>query len=486
MTQSRGGAARLLWPALTLGVAADVLFRADDIGLNVALWLAVAVLAWWSFRLRDGESPGPAERALLAGIFCLGLATMWRENETLRLLNGVALIASVALLPVLAAPDGAAAFWNLSVVRFVMGVLRLIRRTLIGLIPVIFDANRSSRGRGTELGPTMASVARGTILTVPALVIFGGLLGHADRVFGDFLEGLVRFDVDRLLNHSLAILGASWLAAAALGGALTGERDTLSREPALPAGGLGRVEIGMLLGLVNLLFAGFIAFQLPYLFGGAAWVERTAGITLAEYARQGFFELVVVSALVLPLLVILHARLRPGEERGLRLFHSLAAWQVILVLTMMASAIHRMALYQREFGLTEDRFFASAFMGGLAVTFCWFGGTVLRGRAERFVGGAVIAWAGWLVLLHAINPERVIVETNIARAESGKPLDAAYLTRLSSDAAPALVHGMNRMPRAQQEEVKLALRRREASRQYNWRSWHFGRAVASELIARLD
>lgn len=486
MTPSRSGAGRLLWPALALGVLADILFRADDVGLNVALWFAAAVLAWWIHRVQDGESPESGERALLIGILGLGLATMWRENETLRLLNGAALVASVAMLPLVAAPDGAAAFWNLTAVRLAMGVLRLVRRTLAGLIPAIFDAGRSSRERGAGLGPIMTSVARGTLLTVPALLVFGGLLGHADRVFGDFLEGLVRFDLDRLVSHSLAILGASWLAAAALGGALADERAATAREPVLPPGGLGRVEIGMLLGLLNLLFAGFIAFQLPYLFGGVAWVERTAGITLAEYARQGFFELVVVSALVLPLLVVLHTRLRPGEPGGLRLFRSLAAWQVILVLTIMASAIHRMALYQREFGLTEDRFFASAFMGGLAVTFCWFGGTVLRGRAERFAGGALIAWAGWLVLLHVINPERIIVETNIARAESGKPLDAAYLTRLTSDATPALVQEMKRMPPAQQAEVKLALRRREASLEHNWRSWHIGRSIARELVRRLD
>jgi hypothetical protein len=242
----------------------------------------------------------------------------------------------------------------------------------------------------------------------------------------------------------------------------------------------------MLLGFLNLLFAGFIAFQLPYLFGGAAWVERTAGITLAAYARKGFFELVAVSALALPLLLVVQTRLRSGESSTLRLYRSLAAWQIVLVLTIMASAIHRMALYQHEFGLTEDRFFASAFMGGLAVTFCWFGATVLRDRAERFAGGALVAWAGWLVLLHAMNPERVIVETNIARAEEGQPLDASYLTRLTSDATPALIDGLDRMPAAQRGEVKLALRTGAAALDHGWRAWHLGRAEARRRIAQLD
>ena len=41
--------------------------------------------------------------------------------------------------------------------------------------------------------------------------------------------------------------------------------------------------------------------QLRYLFGGAALVHVTAGLTYAQYARRGFFELVTVAALLLAL-----------------------------------------------------------------------------------------------------------------------------------------------------------------------------------------
>jgi len=486
VTRSREGAARLFWPVLLLGVAADVLFRADALGLNVALWLGGAAFAWWNYRRREGEIPNAAERWVLVAVLALGLASMWRENPMLRFLDTLAVVGSVAILPVVASPAGARPVWNLSIGRLATAMLQLIRRGMVGLIPILFDAGRTNRGRRGGLAPGVASVARGMVLSVPALLLFGGLLGHADPVFGDFLEGLVRFDIDRLVNHSLVILAASWVTAAALSGAIAEERATLSGEPMAISGGLGRVEIGMILGMLNLLFAAFIAFQLPYLFGGAAWVERTAGITLAEYARNGFFELAAVSALVLPLLLVLHTRLRPGEVLESRVYRSLAAWQVVFVLTIMASAIHRMALYQREFGLTEDRLFASAFMGGLAVTFCWFGATVLRDRAERFASGALVAWAGWLVLLHVINPERVIVETNLARAESGRALDAYYLTRLSSDAVPALVAGLSRMPAVQREEVELVLRARAARLDHGWRAWHFGRTEARRWTERLD
>jgi hypothetical protein len=486
MTEPGDGAGRLLWPVLLLGVAADLLFRTDGLGLNLSLWLAGAVWAWWNFRRRSGERLEESERMVLLAILAVGVGTLWRENQMLRFLDGLALVASFAILPVVAAPAGVKSFWELSVGRLLLAAVHLARRALIGLMPTIFDASRSTRERRTGFAPALASVVRGTVLSVPALLIFGGLLGHADPVFGNFLEGLVRFDVERLANHALVIFAASWAAAALLGGVLVEERLTLASEPALSPGGLGRVEIGMILGLLNLLFAAFIAFQLPYFFGGAGWVERSAGITLAEYARKGFFELVVVSALVLPLLLLLHARLREEEQRGGRLYRSLAAWQVALVLVIMASAIHRMTLYQHEFGLTEDRFFASAFMGGLAVTFGWFGATVLRGRAERFVGGALVAWAGWLLLLHAVNPERVIVQTNLARAESRRSLDISYLVGLSSDATPTLVAELGRVPALQRPAVITALRTGAEAPAGDWRAWHYGRAEAHRSVAALE
>ena len=72
MTESNEGAGRFLWPVLLLGVAADLLFRADGLGLNVALWLGGAVWAWWRYRRQSGTPPTGAERALLLGILGLG------------------------------------------------------------------------------------------------------------------------------------------------------------------------------------------------------------------------------------------------------------------------------------------------------------------------------------------------------------------------------------------------------------------------------
>src|SRR5207237_6040436 len=116
---------------------------------------------------------------------------------------------------------------------------------------------------------------------------------------------------------------------------------------------IGQTEIAVALGIVNALFAAFVAVQIRYLFGGRSLVESRVHLTYAQYARHGFFELLAVSLLVLPLPFAAHALLRHRSPFSLRLVQALSAVLIALVLVVMASALERMHLYQREYGLTE-------------------------------------------------------------------------------------------------------------------------------------
>ncbi len=179
---------------------------------------------------------------------------------------------------------------------------------------------------------------------------------------------------------------------------------------------LGAIETGVMLGLLDLLFLAFVAVQVRYFFGGSALVQATTGLTYAEYARSGFFELVAVAALVLPFLLFVHWLLRPDDARGQRAFRWLAGAQIALLFVIMASAFERMRLYQAEYGLSEQRLYPTAFMGWLAVVFVWFCLTVLRGHRERFAFGAMVAGFLLIATLHVVNPDALIARTNMARA----------------------------------------------------------------------
>src|SRR5688572_31077318 len=102
----------------------------------------------------------------------------------------------------------------------------------------------------------------------------------------------------------------------------------------------------------------------PYttLFRSAALPEGPGTLGYAEYARRGFFELVTVAALVLPLLLLAHWLLRHRPARQQRAFNLLAGLLVVQLFVIVASALLRMSLYRQIYGETELRLYTTAFM----------------------------------------------------------------------------------------------------------------------------
>ena len=79
-----------------------------------------------------------------------------------------------------------------------------------------------------------------------------------------------------------------------------------------------------MLGLTDALFAAFVTIQAAYLFGGRDTLARS-GMTYAEYARRGFFELVAVAVLTLALVLVLDWITVRSGKRQQWLFRGLAA-----------------------------------------------------------------------------------------------------------------------------------------------------------------
>lgn len=249
---------------------------------------------------------------------------------------------------------------------------------------------------------------------------------------------------------------------------------------------LGTVEIGVLLGLLNLLFLSFVVVQVPYLFGGMELVQNTPDFKLAEYARRGFGELVVVAGLVLPILLGTHWLIRKNSATAGRLFRVLAGIQIVLLFVIMASAVQRLVLLTGNlgYGMTTVRLYPLIFMSWLAIVFVWFGATVLRGSRKHFAWGAL--WVAFLILgaTHVLNPDALIVRTNIALMEQGREFDASYNSGVSDDALPILFEAIPSMSDRNQQIVisALAFRYCEKRDENDPRSWNLARSTAWTML----
>ena len=460
-----------------LGLLGDGLLRATPWGLNVPLFtfalvgVTVALASWRGVGLR-GEG-----RFLVVPLFLFAALFAWRDSNTLAVINGLSLLVALSLAVVRSRSGGLVdglssyLYWGLQAALYACA----------GPIPLLVRDVSFDELRPAGYGP-LPAVLRGLAIAAPLLLLFGALFAAADAVFADLVAGLFDFDLPEFTGHLLLAAFFAWVSAGLLRLALVG--GELPR-PARPASlRLGILELGVALGLLNGLFLLFVAVQARYLFGGEGRILATTGLTYAEYARRGFFELVTVTALVVPLLLVAHWLLRSDKPRDLGIFRILSVSLVVLLFVVVASALQRMRLYTAEFGLTELRLYTTAFMAWISILLILLLLTVLRSRRPLFAPSALATGFLAVALLNAMNPDALIVRTNLDRAESRAQLDARYLASLSADAVPSLVAALPRLSGSERRVVEAGLdTHRAGPAPDDWRTYNLSRSRARAAVA---
>jgi len=236
-------------------------------------------------------------------------------------------------------------------------------------------------------------------------------------------------------------------------------------------------EMATALTLLNILFGAFVCVQIKYLFGGAQLVQITSGLTFAEYARRGFFELCTVSVLMLPLLLSADAICPRASKKAKVVFNGLVSTTVLLLLTIVASAIERMQLYSSEYGMSELRFFTTAFMFYLATIFIAYLASVIKAQRRIFVPATYALGLISIATLHVVNPEYQISQSNMSRP--AEKIDTQYLLSLSCDALPPIVEQLPRLPEAARKETaSQLLARLKGAWKTDWRAFNLSRTTA--------
>ncbi|MFJ7590509.1 DUF4153 domain-containing protein [Streptomyces sp. NPDC097617] len=286
-------------------------------------------------------------------------------------------------------------------------------------------------------------VAKATGVAAVLLLLFGALFASADAAFADLLGDLMpdaSFE-DGPVRFMLFVLGAVLALAAARTAAAPLRWDRIKVAPGKPR---SRVEWALPLIVMNLLFAGFNAVQLAVLFGGYDKVLRSTGLTYAEYARQGFWQLLWATLLTLAV-IALALRWAPRSGAGdRRLVRVVLGLLCALTLAVVAAALRRMDLYVDAYGLTRLRVSVAAMelWLGLVIVLIMaaglFGGRWLARAVAGSVGAAVLAFG-------LLSPDGMVAERNVARFEADAKIDLAYFQSLSADAVPAL----DRLPEPQ-------------------------------------
>ncbi|MGP3918436.1 DUF4153 domain-containing protein [Nonomuraea sp. 10N515B] len=369
------------------------------------------------------------------------------------------------------AVSGAGAGW-LGVIRGGVSVL-----LALGPVPWFLAVPLKKLTARRRVMPMLAALG----ITAVLLLVFGLLFSSADAVFASYVERLTTAPAwAESAPMRIFLFGVFAVVLAAV--VLVALRPVVD-----PVGPDTKFTVSksiwvIPLTAVNLLFASFVAVQITALFGGNTWVLKTAGLTYAEYAREGFFQLVVVSVFVLGMVAVAGGLLKT-ERRERWVLACLLGVLCGLTMVVLASALHRMNLYTEAYGLSRLRITVQATVWWLGTVFALVllaGAVRLGGRGSGWLPRTIVLITGiGLGAFAIVNPDLRVAYTQVEVRGVAK-MDSDYLGNLGAEAVPAL----DRLPEPQRSCVLAdVVRANGLDRPDPWNGWNMARAEARELLA---
>lgn len=264
----------------------------------------------------------------------------------------------------------------------------------------------------------------GLVIALPLLFIMTILLASADKVFDHLLVSITDFFNIPTLIELGALMVIVFFCSYAVIAALC--KKSAVKENAREKTLFDPVIAIVVTGLLSIPYLLFSVIQILYLFLGQ--LTLPAGYTYAQYAREGFFQLLAVCIINLGIVLI-----------GIHLFRESRVLKAILLILsgctfiMIFSSALRMILYIDTYALTFLRVFV---LWSLAVIFLLMAGItafIFYKRFPLFRYGIAVVTVCYLALSFS-HPDYFIARYNLINGA-----DYDYLSRLSTDAAPVIL-----------------------------------------------
>lgn len=290
-------------------------------------------------------------------------------------------------------------------------------------------------------------IAIGAAISLPVVFILITMFAFADEMFARWVNNILtmlNLNFFRILTDILltiiVMLYVMPLVVSLRSGYHKPYDHKLSRRLLDP------IIVSTVLFASSVVYLVFVAVQFTYLF--AVLGSLPDGLTLAEYSRRGFFELVFVIVITTVLIAAVCMLTKNNQHDRLPVYVKIP----LLIITasnavMIVSAARRLIIYISEYNMTVSRFNAAVLIGLMAVVVVV---VALRIIFDRISVSAVV---GSILALTAAaycicNVDGLVANYNVDRyLANPDAIDVAYLSEnLSVAAIPQLERLMNEAP----------------------------------------
>lgn len=291
----------------------------------------------------------------------------------------------------------------------------------------------------------------GLIISIPLLIIILALLISADSIFAQILNPLKQlimniFNIGFWLSMYFRIIACIIVSIYIMAFICNILKTDTEDKNVIKAAGIKmqNITVNTVLTVLNIVYFLFTVIQFTYLF---MQIGIAGEFNYAEYARRGFFQLMIVTIINLIIILVTNANKRETTKFTNNYTKVMNLFLIIFTVVMICSSFLRMYLYEQEYGYTFLRlmvFFILATELALIIPTVVY----VFNKKVKLLKCYIIIFAIMYTLINFTNVDKTIARRNVDRyiANSNINLDSKeeaidfyYLKKLSIDAIPDII-----------------------------------------------
>ncbi|MCR6515991.1 DUF4173 domain-containing protein [Clostridium sp. LY3-2] len=272
------------------------------------------------------------------------------------------------------------------------------------------------------------SILKGLIISIPLLIVLVILLSASDSNFEFIIsKGIGEiFNIFYLENFKIVFFKLIFFSVAFIFiyNFYIGFNIKFEKRKLYKVKKLDDILVATILSVINILYLAFLITVFLSVFSKSN-ISLNSAYDYSSYARNGFFQLVIV--LLINIFLVIYFKSRTLEKDKIKILNSITTAMSIV---MAFISIYKMSLYVSEFGLTRLRFLTTAFTIFIVISLVFIFISLFK-KINIFKIIIIIGSIIYLILNY-INMDKIIAGYNLN--SKGKNIDITYITTLSGDA----------------------------------------------------
>lgn len=449
---------KAVWGSLALAVLHSILFYGQSFGISVLLFTVVSVFLLIAFLQKCGKVKNKNAVYLEFPIILLSATYFIYNNEFFSTLNIFVIPVLLGIMIVWACVDtfklrelfGKSINLVIGSLEFIPNAFKLIKTTIIGdKKDSTGETKKEDKHKNAKL------IGIGIVCSLPLLLIILALLMSADGVFANAFDVIFSkiefiFTSDFIINliGRIIVIAVVFIYIVCILYNIFNQNSAFHREykeKDILKSHINPVIINTILTIINVVYLVFTGIQLIYLYSYVfSNTQLNATLNLAQYARQGFFQLMIITIINFAIILLTNENQKKEETKN-KYTKWMNVAMCIFTIVIAISAFMRMRLYESEYGYTFLRLMVYIILITEIIAIIPTILYILRQKVNLLKSYLIIGLTIYIITNFA-NIDYLIAKNNINREFEmvRRKIDVNYLiNNLGTDAVSEIVYLYN-------------------------------------------